>query len=193
MTGPASKTLAIWNGVIVASLLIAVTAFALNFAMPKPGLKLSPTKRVEREEGAKGDAKAWQAKLEEARATIDARVWTEEVDAIQTKAMALASKLAQDAKVSLNAFRPQKSSENGGLLVIPFLISLEGPYPNVVRLLESLETPANKIAVNLVQLTSADGASDTVTATVGVLAFKEIAEKKAPPTQSTPPKAAGGA
>lgn len=74
-------------------------------------------------------------------------------------------------KVKLSAFRPQRSVDNSGLTILPYQLSIEGTYLNVLAFANDLEVQADKIALTQILLSSADGNTDKVNATVGVAAY----------------------
>jgi hypothetical protein len=98
--------------------------------------------------------------------------WTGGDEEIAASSLARVTQLTNARRLRLIAFRPQRLAEEQGLTMLPFHVAVEGPYPAVVGLLGELETPVTRLAVNMVQITSVDAASDRVTATIGVVAFR---------------------
>ena len=47
---------------------------------------------------------------------------------------------------------------------------VEGPFPAVVALEKDLEVPANRLAVNAIQLASSDSETDKVSANIAIVA-----------------------
>jgi Tfp pilus assembly protein PilO len=177
------KPLALWNAVLAVSVSAAVLSFLAWVALPAPRPKLKTSARIARERQIRKETAAVEARLSEAKQTLDAVAWEGDADRVQSQSMAKASEIARQAKVTLNAFRPQKPSDQGGLERIPFVINLDGTYLGVLEFLRRLETPGNRLSVNLVQLTSAEGNSDEVTATIVVFAFRA----KSPPPKGAAP------
>ena len=54
---------------------------------------------------------------------------------------------------------------------LPFLIGVDGSYPNVVAFVKDIETKGTKLALSQVQLSSSDGTTDKVSASIGVVAY----------------------
>ncbi|MBC8065800.1 MAG: type 4a pilus biogenesis protein PilO [Chlorobia bacterium] len=123
------------------------------------------------------------AKLEkdkrDAKAMIVSQVWKVPIAEVGPKALAFITSFAQRQNVKLLAFRPQKIVEVNGLNQLPFLITIEGPYPGVMKFVKDLEAPALKVGTSLVQVTGSDPSTDTVSATVGIVAYKQLEIKSA--------------
>ncbi len=171
--GNAAKALALWNAVLWTSAAVVALSFISQFALPAPKPDVAAAKRIAQEQQARKDIAEMQAKLAGTRTSLETLAWKTNADRIESESMSRVSGIARASKVKMNAFRPQKSAEQAGMERIPFIISLEGPYPNVLEFVRRLETSDNKLAVNLLQLTSAEADSDAVSATIGVFAFKE--------------------
>ena len=59
---------------------------------------------------------------------------------------------------------------------MPFLVTVEGPYPSVTLFCQDIDKQATKLAVNLIQIASSDAASNAVTASIGLIAYVNVAE-----------------
>lgn len=118
-------------------------------------------------------------------------VWTGKLDELGPSALGHISALAKESGVVVTAFRPQRLVEDTAVAQYPLLITCEGRYPAMIGFVRRLENAQGKLAVNLVQLSAADGATDQVTGSIGVVAFYEVAETQAR-TASTAKKADGG-
>ena len=99
-------------------------------------------------------------------------VWSVPAQEVGPVVVGTATRLAATSAVKLSGIRPQRTTIEGKVETMPFVISAEGSFPNVLRFVSGLETPENRLAVSLIQMTSADGATDRVTATIGVTAFR---------------------
>lgn len=82
------------------------------------------------------------------------------------------NQIARKRNLKVASFRPQKPVDEAGLLRLPYLVSLEGTYRDALAFVKELEKPQNRLAVNLVQLASADGETSMVRATVGIWALR---------------------
>jgi Tfp pilus assembly protein PilO len=99
-------------------------------------------------------------------------LWNVPAPQVGPQAMARVNVLAQKYGVNVVAFRPQRTSKIGTVTELPMAVSLEGPFPGIAGFLTDLEAPANRLAVTLVQVSAADGNSNLVNATVGLVALQ---------------------
>ncbi|CAN5579376.1 hypothetical protein BH11ARM2_BH11ARM2_24290 [soil metagenome] len=116
----------------------------------------------------------------DAETVINLRAWSGTPGTIAPVARERLRAIAKKDSVSLTSFRPQKQNDNGELSQLPFVATVEGAYPDVVRFVRDAEAPATKLAVNLVQIANLDDTTSRVNATVGFLAYL------APPVEETP-------
>lgn len=168
----ALKPETVWTIALAAAVLLFVVS--IGFAiMPKPtaaGVEASKRKQSRAILESVASAKASEQSMEGA---IKPLIWQEEDQAIGAKALATVSSIAKASGLKLTAFRPQRLSEGKGLAQLPFLVFVEGGYPKVLSFIRKLESPAGKLAINSVQVASSDGASDEVTASIVLVAFRK--------------------
>lgn len=79
--------------------------------------------------------------------------------------------LIKKHNIKLGSIRPQHAAKIDNLDTMPYSVIVEGPYPQILDFARELDRPATKLAVNIVQLTSADVNSDKVTANIGLVAY----------------------
>jgi hypothetical protein len=127
---------------------------------------------------AKRDLRTTEAKIQEAKttlatnqATIDASSWTGAPQEIQTQILNRIGVLAAKRNVKINTVRPQRTMDVDQLSTLPYLITVEGTYPNVLAFERDVEAPTNRLAVNVIQVTATDASTDRVTASIGVVAY----------------------
>ncbi|RYG45547.1 hypothetical protein EON79_12365 [bacterium] len=108
---------------------------------------------------------------ETAATVVRLRTWTGSAGTIASASREKLTAIALRQGVRISSFRPQRENTGGELSQLPFVATVEGPFPNVVRFIRETESPTNKLAVNLVQISSSDDATDRVTATVGMFAY----------------------
>ena len=125
----------------------------------------------ERVDKLKADKKLTTAK-------IASQVWSEPIAEIGPTALESITAFARTEKLTLLGFRPQKAVEVNGLTQLPFLISVEGPYPNIMKFVRQLEASDLRMGTSLVQVSANDPNSDLVNATIGVVAYKLISTSK---------------
>jgi Tfp pilus assembly protein PilO len=125
------------------------------------------------------EAKLQMARTKAAKLQADniSQLWMGDAEAIGARSLDNVSKIAKARGVKLNAFRPQRPVQSAELEHIPFLTIVEGSYPAVVSFLKTLEQPSLKLAVNSVQVTATDGTSDSVSASIVLIAFRDSSVK----------------
>jgi Tfp pilus assembly protein PilO len=171
--------------------IVALIAGIVFLCLPKPSeaaFLQSKKKQISDMEAKAKAATAEQASFEQSN---KARLWTGSFAEIGPEVLAEVTRLAKSHRLKLATFRPQKPTDMKGLTELPFLMAVEGPFPELAQLLSELEKPENKLAVLMIQLAAGDQTSDTVTASISIAAFVE--QQPAPTTDSkSGTKAKGG-
>lgn len=167
-----------WLTVAYAAVVVAGLLLVAHFAFPvKPaGAQAAQNTRRDREYDA--SIKKLQLELTTSRAKNATRVWTQAADEIAAATMAKVTSLAQARGLRVVAFRPQRIQEDTGITRLPYQASLEGPFPQIIGFVQDLETSKFKTIVSTIQIASADGASDKVSSTIGLVAYREEDPKK---------------
>ncbi|HEY3780826.1 MAG TPA: type 4a pilus biogenesis protein PilO [Fimbriimonadaceae bacterium] len=158
----------------IISLIGVVAMFAIvvvDFLVPKPYTTLTRRVQAENIRQLNDNVKVYQAQLKTATTSVDKYVWKKNSDEISSQSLKNVTAIAIKHKVQMLGFRPQKPSEDGGFTHLPYLVLLSGTYPNVQAALQDIEAPVNRLAISLVQFASADANSDSVNATIGVVAY----------------------
>ena len=150
--------------------LIGVLAYML--LVPPPSQELDTQAQLNEQKEIVESVDDAKAKLAVANAVISKQTWATPVPEVESTTLSKLSSLARANGVKLTGLRPQRQTMAGELEAIPFVLSAEGSFPTVMAFVKAVENPENKLAVNLVQLTSSEGDSDKVTATVGLMAFR---------------------
>lgn len=168
-----SSNLAIWNLVIVASVIVTVATFAYHTLTPMPSFALSKRAQAEQVERARLATYAAREAGEKAKADAARRLWKEDPEKVGPAALEIVNQLARKRNLKVSSFRPQKPVDEAGLMRLPYLVSLEGTYRDALAFVKEVGQPENRLAVNLIQFASADGESSSVRATVGLWAMRE--------------------
>ncbi len=172
------NTMKTWNGAIVSALVViaAAVAFMLLVQSPQARVKAKKAERIKLDKEAKG----LFVEVTSLKKANQPRLWQTSSEAIGPTAMGKMSALARNLGLTMLSFRPQKPEESGDLTKYRYVLSLEGSFPRMIEFARKAETLGNKIAVDRIQLASKDGATDNVSATIGVVAYRERIEPKAP-------------
>ena len=174
------STLRFWNGMLIAAMLVLFGLLIFDLMVPVPKATQRFAQRQEDDFLIQKETKNLLDDYNAARAVIASRVWMANPDTIGSQTLAIATEDAKRFGLGLSGFRPQKPTEEGELTRLTYVMTLEGPYPGLQAMVRDLETPGRRLSVHMVQVASADDASDLVNATIGVSAFIEKPKPKAP-------------
>jgi len=166
---------------LVAILLLVLMLLYAFVPKPKPGTSLGRLNQSVRD--TNNSTQEAKARSDEAKATIEKRSWSEGPEKVAPLALTKVNQYVSETGVRLLAFRPQRSLAGKDLQPVPFLVSVEGTYPKIMAFCQKLDFQEPKLAVNLVQVASADSASDKVTASIGLTAYAKVPD---PPVAIAP-------
>lgn len=161
-----------WNIATIAAIVVIVAMLVFQVVVPMPAFA-SQQQRIKSERDMEETSDAYLRKSKELQKANAARLWDLGPESLGPTAMGKVSNLSKSFGLNMVAFRPQKQVDSGDLVRYGFLVSVEGAFPKVIEFVRKLETPETKLAVFSLQVTSTDGASDAVSATVGVVAYRD--------------------
>lgn len=120
-----------------------------------------------------------------AKTALEKRLWKGDEDQASPEVLADLNELAVAGGVRIVSFRPQKVQVNGSLRQLGFVMVAEGSFGQVMNMVRQMEGAMTRTAIHQIQIASADGGSDRVTATVGMAAYVEdpAASKPAAPAR----------
>lgn len=168
----------------VVAILTLLGTFLFMVLVPKPSTANLAEKT--RREAMKIRIKTKDAddRLAMAKATVTSTTWPGIGDDVAPAANARLTTMATRRGVKLTSFRPQRTTAKTDLTVLPFVITVEGSFPQVVELTRDIDTAGSRMAVNLIQITTANDDSDRVSATVGVMAYLRPGQVAPPPSRT---------
>jgi Tfp pilus assembly protein PilO len=167
-----------WNTVALTAIVVMALTVVAYWLFPVPALKKVTQTRRNQETDLYKDIEKIQSDIKVTRIRNQQRLWSQPADQVAAAAMAKVTQFAQAQSLKVLAFRPQRVQEFPGVTVLPYQVSMEGYFPKVMAFVRSMETSTVKLPVVNVQIAAADGASDKVTATIGIVAFREAETKK---------------
>ena len=162
---------AVPNAISLASILILVVLLLWMLLGQKPTVKGLATSQRKNEMKAKIATRNAEERAESANKWLTDYAWKGTEQNVTPVALASVNGLLEPTKIKMISFRPQRMAVGGKLSQVPYVLTLEGSFAEVKALIPRLERKENKLAVNLVQIASADSASDKVTATIGLIAY----------------------
>ncbi len=157
-----------WNLLLGLSVVGIAVSIWFGFISPVPQLSwisktrtstLNPT--VERA----------NAKIADDLAQIRRQSWKVSSETLGSAVLAYLSGVSEKNSVQLTGFRTEKTVDVAKLTEAPFVVVVEGGFPDVVAFARKLEDPSSKLAVNLMQISASDTGPGRVTATFGLLGF----------------------
>lgn len=163
--------------ILVALFVLVATGIVMAF-VPKPSVAGVATGKIRSQRELDDRIAKLEAERLASRVSINSLVWTQAVAEVGPKALESVTAFAQRNGLKLIAFRPQKTAEINELTQLPFVISIEGAYPNIMRFVKDLETPSLKLGTGMVQVSTSDPNSDLVAATISVVAYRKLETKK---------------
>lgn len=120
---------------------------------------------------------------EAVEATIAAQTWKGDGQTVVVSAMNRIAKSVASHGLKLDVIRPQRVTViDGGLQQLPFLVTVEGAFPDVAAFVKDMEAPEGRLATEQVQIASSDASTDKTTATVMLIAYLT---PSAPPATTT--------
>jgi len=167
-----------WNSISLAAIVAMVGVLIGQFMLPTPKLgKVVQTRRNE-ETKLRKEIDKLRLDVSTLRVKNDKRLWTQPADQVGAAAMAKVTEIAASKSLKVLAFRPQRTVEDTGVTRHPYQVAVDGSFVQVLEFVRALETPNLKLPVVTVQLAAADGATDRVTATIGIVAYRAEQETK---------------
>jgi hypothetical protein len=154
----------------IAMLALAV-ALIFMFVIPKPTTRGMQAKQNRTASDILKDVSKAHEGLDASQKLVTGRTWTKGIQQVGPGALQEMNALALKHQVKLSGFRPERTSQYAGLDLVPFSVTAEGSYLDVLGFVKAIEDPSNKLAVNLVQIASSEANGDQVTATVGLTAY----------------------
>jgi len=159
------------NVVICASLIVLVAAGACMKFMPKPE---PPSQKQDATARRKimATTKSIKDKIASVSQELSAKTWPGLPEEIGPVALKQVNGLLQNHHLKLVGFHSQKPIEQPNVTLVPFIVSVDGGFLNVMAFTRDLERSGTKLAVNLFQVSSADQGSDKVTASIGITTYQ---------------------
>lgn len=167
-----------WTKLSLAAIAVMALTVVAYWVFPVPALKQVTQIRRNQQTELFKDIDKVKDDVSLTRIRNQQRLWVQPADQVAAAAMAKVTQVALAQSLKVLAFRPQRVQEVAGVTILPYQVSLEGYFPKVMAFVRTMETPSGRLPVVNVQIAASDGASDKVTATIGIVAFREAETKK---------------
>jgi len=158
-------------GMLVVGVLLMAATLVYSKLVPAPDAKAAVDKQDHDVLEYKKDAKNKTVEAANRLASIQTRLWSDSDDVIAPKTLKILTDLAATHGLKVSSFRPQKETAAGALMILPFFVSLDGPFPNVGAYLRDFEEHQQSLIVNNVQIASSDQNTHAVSASIEVSAY----------------------
>ncbi len=158
-----------WDVLFVASLLAIAIASWLGFVVKaaKPEMPLNTHGKLL---VLQKTTKQQEGKIEEAKADIARRTWTDSPEGISSKVLEVCNRECAQHQLRVTRFRVTNPIVAPLLLEIPFTLVVEGKFLDVMALVRSFEKPDSKIALSELRVNRANN-SKGVNASLSLAAF----------------------
>ncbi len=161
------------SGLFVGGIALLVGALVMLAFVKPPSAKGIQGKKLAKLRQASNAIDTANERIAVIEQVFEKTKWTEKPDLITGEVLSIVRNATGKASVKLISFRPQRSVETTDLLQLPYVIAVDGSFPNVVKFVQSIEESDAKLAVSSFQLASAEGTSDFVTASIGLVAYRD--------------------
>jgi hypothetical protein len=157
--------------IFIFGVLLLVGATLFMTVGPQPTTAGLAKQRKDAELKVQVEARKAQDDLAVTQVRLSAGTWAGQTQEVGPAALARVTQIANARSLKLVAFRPQRANEKTKPVQLPYLVTVEGSYPNVLEFIRSVDGAGTKLAVSLVQISSSDANSDRVTANIGIVAY----------------------
>jgi Tfp pilus assembly protein PilO len=159
------------SAVIVCAILILAATIGYVLLVPAPSAAGAASARTRTRRQLLAETTTARAATAQARASANARLWKGNADTVMALVLAQMTRRAAGHNLQIAAFRPQKPQIIGGATELPLNMQVSGPYLTVLAFVNSFDTADARLVLRSIQFGSTDGASNVVTATVGLSAY----------------------
>lgn len=156
-------------GIVAAVCMVATAGF--HFLAPMPSAANETKRHHATEVKLKEETARLMAQISSDRAFVESAFFDAIPEQLGSEVMGKIDALSQKFNVKVQALRPQRVVSSHGIQKYPYSVVVQGAFPKVAAFLNQIQNKETKLALNSVQITSADGETDNVTATIGIAAF----------------------
>lgn len=167
-----------WNLVIIVSAIVIVGVFVAEFFLPEPVMSKERQRYTAQVRETKLETEEAKEQLVILTDALERFTYSGQAEAVTPKILEQVNQLAETKSVNVKSFRPQRIEPSEGLVKLPYVLQISGTYPNVVSFVRTIDEPSTLFSVYLLQVAAADGETDQVNATVGIVAFARPPEVK---------------
>lgn len=104
---------------------------------------------------------------------VNRRTWDVDQQNLGSRILARLNGLAEKHQLQLSNFRTEHTTSLASLTNAPFVVVVDGSYPDLLAFVNGLESSDSRLAVNMVQITASDASPGNVTATLGLVGYRK--------------------
>lgn len=179
-----------WNAALILMAGLVVGTFVWDQVTPRPTQQNRSAIVRDRNLANQALAKA-ETELKAVRTNREALAWAGKSDSVAPLVVQRVMNLAREQKVEVQSVRPQKVASEEDLTRLTFVVAFRAPASRALQFARSLESPRTRLGVYMMQMANADGRSELVNASLGVVAYARDPEPPAP-AAPTAPRTPGG-
>ncbi|MFM9873605.1 MAG: type 4a pilus biogenesis protein PilO [Fimbriimonadaceae bacterium] len=166
-----------WTAICAIFAFLTIGIAVANFIIPLPNSKEAEIDGKNSVKQAKAALNASQDELAELEAS-NPGLWEGQTETVTPQILQAVTVIAKTQGVTLKSFRPQNPVADGDISRSNFVVLVDGSFPKVVAFTKALDSSTSRLGVNQVQIASIDQESDTVNATIGIIAYIRQPEVK---------------
>jgi hypothetical protein len=174
-----------WNAALILMAGLVVGTFVWDAVTPRPTQKNRSAIVRDRNLANQALAKA-EADLKAVQTERETLAWAGKADSVAPLVVQRVMNLAREQKVEVQSVRPQKVASEEDLTRLTFVVAFRAPAPRALQFARSLEASGTRLGVYMMQMANADGRTELVNASLGVVAYARNPEPPKPAASASP-------
>ena len=159
------------NVVILGSLAVFFLAGGSMVLLPKPAGPNPKAQRVAVKR-IRAITSSMKKQIDSERKDLSAKTWEGTPEQVGPVVLKQVNSYLESRHLKLVGFHAEKAMEMPNITLIPFVMSVDGAFTNVMAFMKSIEKPETKLVVNLFQVSNSNQSDDKVTASIGLTAYQ---------------------
>jgi hypothetical protein len=159
------------NVVILGSLAVFFLAGGSMVLLPKPAGPNPKAQRVAVNR-IRAITSSMKKQIDSERKDLSAKTWEGTPEQVGPVVLKQVNSYLESRHLKLVGFHAEKAMEMPNITLIPFVMSVDGAFTNVMAFMKSIEKPETKLVVNLFQVSNSNQSDDKVTASIGLTAYQ---------------------
>ncbi len=166
-----------WTTVSVILAILTIGIAIANFIVPMPSAAKAEAVGKEAVRAEKAGLVVKETELAELQA-MESGIWEGLSETVTPQILQAVTVIAKAQGVTLKSFRPQNPVADGDISRGNYVVLIEGSFPKVVSFAKAIDSESSRLGVSQVQMASVDQETDSVNATIGIVAYIRQPEVK---------------